>query len=36
MVVMEVPTSLQAVEIRYHKADVLKVICRVTPNEVEY
>jgi glucose-6-phosphate 1-dehydrogenase len=33
MVAMETPTSLQADEIRNRKADVLKAIRRITPEE---
>lgn len=36
MVAMEAPTSLQADEIRNRKADVLKAIRRITPQEVEH
>lgn len=36
MVAMEAPTSLQADEIRNRKADVLKSIRRITPQEVEH
>jgi glucose-6-phosphate 1-dehydrogenase len=36
MVVTVTPTSLQAVEVRNHKADVLKVIGLITADEVEY
>ncbi|MBC7389604.1 MAG: glucose-6-phosphate dehydrogenase, partial [Opitutaceae bacterium] len=36
MVAMEAPTSLQADEIRNRKADVLKAIRRITPDEVEH
>jgi glucose-6-phosphate 1-dehydrogenase len=33
---MEAPTSLQADEIRNRKADVLKAIRRITPEEVKH
>jgi glucose-6-phosphate 1-dehydrogenase len=36
MVAMEAPTSLQADEIRNRKADVLKAIRRITPEEVKH
>jgi len=36
MVAMEAPTSLQADEIRNRKADVLKAIRRITPQEAEH
>lgn len=36
MVAMEAPNSLQADEIRNRKADVLKAIRRITPQEVEH
>ncbi|WP_233592221.1 MULTISPECIES: glucose-6-phosphate dehydrogenase [unclassified Flavobacterium] len=36
MVAMEAPTSLQADEVRNRKADVLKAIRRITPDEVEH
>jgi glucose-6-phosphate 1-dehydrogenase len=36
MVAMEAPTSLQADEIRNRKADVLKSIRRITPEEVKH
>ncbi len=36
MVAMEAPTSLEADEVRNRKADVLKAIRRITPDEVEH